>query len=85
MDFRASPEHDAIRDAVRSLCARYPDAYWRDLDARAAYPEEVVAALTASGWLACLIPTEYGGAGLGLAEASIVLEEVNASGGNAAA
>src|SRR5512135_2193939 len=85
MDLRATPEHDAIRDAVRALCARYPDAYWRDLDARGAYPEEFVEALTAAGWLACLIPTQYGGAGLGIAEASIVLEEVNASGGNAAA
>ena len=85
MDFRATGEQVAIRDAVRALCARYPAAYWRDLDARAAYPEEFVKALTAAGWLACLIPSEYGGAGLGMAEASIVLEEVNASGGNAAA
>lgn len=85
MDLRATPEQDAIRDAVRALCARYPGAYWRDLDSRGAYPEEFVDALTRAGWLACLIPQEYGGAGLGLAEASIVLEEVNASGGNAAA
>lgn len=85
MDFRATGEQVAIRDAVRALCARYPAAYWRDLDARAAYPEEFVRALTAAGWLACLIPSEYGGAGMGMAEASIVLEEVNASGGNAAA
>ena len=85
MDFRATPEQHTIRDAVRALCARYPDRYWRDLDARGAYPEEFVDALTAAGWLACLIPSEYGGAGLGMAEASIVLEEVNASGGNAAA
>ncbi len=84
MDFRTSEEQEAIREAVRSLCARYPDAYWRDLDARDAYPEDFVRALTEAGWLACLIPTEYGGAGLGMTEASIVLEEINASGGNAA-
>ena len=85
MDFRTTPEQEGIRDAVRALCGRYPDAYWRGLDARGAYPDEFVEALTAAGWLGCLIPVEYGGAGLGMAEASIVLEEVNASGGNAAA
>ncbi len=85
MDFRATTEQASIRDAVRALCARFPDAYWRDLDGRSAYPEAFVAALTAAGWLACLIPAEYGGAGLGIAEASAVLEEINASGGNAAA
>ena len=85
MDFRATTEQASIRDAVRALCARFPDAYWRDLDGRSAYPEAFVAALTAAGWLACLIPAEYGGAGFGVAEASAVLEEINASGGNAAA
>lgn len=85
MDFRATTEQASIRDAVRALCARFPDEYWRDLDLRSAYPDAFVAALTSAGWLACLIPTEYGGAGLGIAEASVVLEEINASGGNAAA
>ena len=84
MDFRATPEQEQIRDAVRALCARYPDEYWRDLDRRAAYPDGFVRDLTEAGWLAALIPTEYGGAGLGLTEATIVLEEINASGGNAA-
>jgi len=84
VDFRTTPEQDAIRDAVRSLCTRFPDEYWRDLDRRAAYPDAFVKALTDAGWLAALIPTEYGGAGLGVTEASLILEEINASGGNAA-
>ena len=84
MDFRTAPEQDAIRDAVRALCARFPDEYWRDLDRRAAYPDAFVKALTDAGWLSALIPTEYGGAGLGVTEASLILEEINASGGNAA-
>jgi acyl-CoA dehydrogenase len=84
VDFSATPEQDSIRDAIQGLCARYPDEYWRDLDRRSAYPEEFVKALTAAGWLGALIPAEYGGAGLGMAEASLILEEINASGGNAA-
>ncbi len=84
MDLRASPEHDAIRSAVRALCARYPAEYWRELDRRSAYPDEFVKALTDAGWLGALIPAQYGGAGLGIAEASLILEEINASGGNAA-
>ncbi|OLC57874.1 MAG: acyl-CoA dehydrogenase [Chloroflexi bacterium 13_1_40CM_4_68_4] len=84
MDFSVSAEHETIRDAVRTLCARYPDEYWRDLDRRGAYPDEFVRALSEAGWLAALIPTEYGGAGLGITEAALILEEVNASGGNAA-
>src|ERR671933_445645 len=85
MDFSVPDEHGAIRAAVRELCAAYPDAYWRDLDRRRAYPTEFVRALTAAGWLSVLIPAEYGGAGLGITEAAIVLEEVNRSGGNAGA
>ena len=84
MDFTAPPEHDQIREAVRALCAKFPAEYWRDLDERSAYPEEFVGALTKAGWLGALIPTEYGGGGLGLAEASLILEEINASGGSAA-
>ena len=84
MDFHADPAIEAIRDAVRGLCARFPSEYWRELDRRMAYPEEFVRALTEAGWLAALIPTEYGGAGLGLAEAGAILEEINASGGNGA-
>jgi acyl-CoA dehydrogenase len=84
MDFGTTPEQDSIRDAVRALCARFPDAYWRELDRTSAYPDEFVRALTDAGWLAALIPAEYGGAGLGITEASLILEEINASGGNAA-
>ncbi len=77
--------HDHLRGAVREICARFPDTYWRELDARRAYPSELVTALTGAGYLAALIPEEYGGAGLGVAEASIILEEINRMGGNAAA
>jgi len=84
MDFGATPEQESIRDAVRALCARFPDAYWRELDRTSAYPDEFVRALTEAGWLAALIPAQYGGAGLGITEASLILEEINASGGNAA-
>ncbi|HET8626849.1 MAG TPA: acyl-CoA dehydrogenase family protein, partial [Thermomicrobiales bacterium] len=83
MDFAENPAHRATREAVRALCARFPDAYWRDLDARREYPEDFVRALTAAGWLAALIPTEYGGKGLSLTEASLILEEINHCGGNA--
>jgi alkylation response protein AidB-like acyl-CoA dehydrogenase len=78
-------EHGEIRAAVRELCGRFPDAYWRELDEAHRYPVEFVQALTDAGWLAVLIPQEYGGAGLGSTEAAIVLEEVNRCGGNAAA
>jgi acyl-CoA dehydrogenase len=77
--------HDSVRRNVRDLCARFPDAYWRKVDAERAYPDEFVRALTEAGYLAALIPEEYGGAGLGIAEASVILEEVNRAGGNAAA
>ena len=77
--------HTDLRTAVRELCSRFPDAYWRELDAQEAYPEEFVKALTEAGYLAALIPEELGGSGLGIAEASIILEEVNRSGGNSAA
>ncbi len=77
--------HEEIRAGVRALCAQFPPAYFRDLDQRRAYPEEFVAALTKAGWLAALIPQEYGGAGLGVREASVVMEEINRSGGNAGA
>jgi acyl-CoA dehydrogenase len=84
MDFSVPEEHLAIRAAVRELCAAYPDAYWRELDRTKAYPTELVRTLTEAGWLAVLIPAEYGGAGLGITEASIILEEINHTGGNAA-
>ncbi len=77
--------HGEIREAVRALCAQFPDAYFREVDARRTYPEEFVAALTRAGWLAALIPQEYGGSGLGVTEASVIMEEINRSGGNAGA
>jgi acyl-CoA dehydrogenase len=82
----AAPDlHADLRHAVRDLCSRFPDSYWRDLDARRGYPQEFVQALTAAGYLAALIPEEYGGSGLGIAEAAVILEEVNRSGGNSGA
>ena len=77
--------HDELRSGVRELCARYPDEYWRSVDRDDAYPDAFVTALTEAGWLSVLIPEEYGGAGLGLAEAAVVLEEINRSGGSSAA
>ena len=76
---------DRLRDAVRDLCDRYPDEYWRELDRRGAYPEDFVQELTDAGYLSCMIPEEYGGAGLGVSEGGVILEEINRSGGNAAA
>ncbi len=78
-------KYQDLRDAVRALCARFPNTYHRAVDAQRAYPEAFVDALTKAGWLAALIPQEYGGAGLGLAEASVIMEEINRSGGNAGA
>ncbi|MBL8343019.1 MAG: acyl-CoA/acyl-ACP dehydrogenase [Rubrivivax sp.] len=74
-----------LRDAIRALCAQFPDEYFRRIDAARGYPDEFVQALTKAGWLAALVPQEYGGSGLGLAEASVIMEEINASGGNAGA
>jgi len=74
-----------IRDAVRALCAEFPDEYHRKVDAARAYPEAFVDALTKAGWLAAMIPQEYGGSGLGITEASVIMEEINRSGGNAGA
>ncbi|HZT77677.1 MAG TPA: acyl-CoA dehydrogenase family protein [Vicinamibacterales bacterium] len=77
--------HADLRHAVRDLCRAYPDSYWRELDRERAYPDAFVRALTEAGYLAALIPEEYGGSGLGVTEASIILEEINRSGGNAGA
>jgi len=77
--------HQDLRTAVRELCRSFPDAYWRELDARRAYPDAFVKALTDAGYLAALIPEEFGGAGLGMAEAAIIMEEINWSGANAGA
>lgn len=78
-------DHHEIRDAVRALCAQFPDEYHRRIDAERGYPEQFVQALTAAGWMAALIPQEYGGSGLTMAEASVVMEEINRSGGNSGA
>ena len=72
-----------LRQGVRDLCARFPNEYWRDLDANRGYPEEFVRAMTEAGYLAALIPEEYGGMGLDLAAACVILEEANRSGANA--
>ena len=77
--------YEEIRSAVRALCAQFPDEYFRKIDAARGYPEEFVDALTSAGWLAALIPQEYGGSGLSLAEASVIMEEINHSGGNSGA
>jgi acyl-CoA dehydrogenase len=71
-----------IREGVRALCKEFPPEYWRRADELQRYPDEFLTALTHAGWLAALIPAEYGGAGLGLAEASVIMEEINLSGGN---
>jgi len=84
MEFSIPGELTEIRRAVRELCDGFPAEYWRGLEPDR-YPEEFVRALTEHGWLAALIPEEYGGAGLSLTAASVILEEINASGGNAAA
>jgi acyl-CoA dehydrogenase len=77
--------HGEIREGVRELCADFPAAYFREVDSQRGYPEAFVAALTKAGWLAALIPQEYGGSGLGLSEASVIMEEINRAGGNAGA
>jgi acyl-CoA dehydrogenase len=76
-------KHQDIRDALRTLCAAFDSTYWQAIDYARGYPEAFVDALTNAGWMAALIPTEYGGSGLGLTEASVIMEEINRSGGNA--
>ena len=81
----APDAHQDLREALRALCNGFDSAYWQTVDHARGYPEAFVAALTQAGWLAALIPSEYGGSGLGLTEASVIMEEVNLSGGNAGA
>jgi acyl-CoA dehydrogenase len=85
MMLHAPDQYQDIRDAVRSLCAEFPAEYFRKIDEQRGYPEQFVNALTKAGWLAALIPQEYGGSGLGLTEASVIMEEINRSGGNSGA
>ena len=75
--------HQDMREALRALCAGFDSAYWQKVDHERGYPESFVSALTDAGWLAALIPADYGGSGLGLTEASVIMEEINFSGGNA--
>ncbi len=77
--------YEEIRSGVRALCAEFPDEYFRKVDSERGYPVDFVAALTKAGWLAALIPAEYGGSGLSLTEASVIMEEINRSGGNSGA
>jgi acyl-CoA dehydrogenase len=82
---RALSGYEDIRGGVRALCAGFPDEYFRKIDAERAYPDQFVEALTKAGWLAALIPGEYGGSGLGLTAASVIMEEINHAGGNSGA
>ena len=85
MPLTLTAEQEQIRQAVAEVCGDFPGEYWRELDAGDGYPEAFVKALTDGGWLAALIPEEYGGGGLSLLEASLILEQINRSGGNSAA
>src|SRR6202163_833877 len=82
---QSSDELGQIRESVRALCAGFPGEYWRTLDRERAYPTEFVGALTDAGFLAALIPEDYGGSGLAMIEAAAILEEIHACGGNGAA
>ena len=85
MSFALTEEQQALKAAVYDICKHYPAEYWRDLDGKREYPEALVNDLTKAGYLGVLIPQEYGGAGLGIIEGALILEEINRSGGNAAA
>jgi acyl-CoA dehydrogenase len=85
MDFNLTPEQQQIREEIKKVCGDFPDAYWREIDSKKDYPEAFVRKLSELGWLAALIPEEFGGTGLGITEASIILEEINHSGGAATA
>ena len=85
MEFEFTPEQEQIRRTIQEICSDYSGEYWRELDASRSYPDDFVNELIEGGWLAALIPEEYGGIGVGILEASIILEEINRSGGNAAA
>ena len=85
MDFNLTPEQQQIREEIKRVCRDFPDSYWREIDSKKDYPEAFVRKLSELGWLAALIPEEFGGTGLGITEASIILEEINHSGGVATA
>src|ERR687896_749626 len=85
MDFNPTPEQQQIREEIKRVCRDFPDSYWREVDSKKEYPEAFVRKLSELGWLAALIPEDFGGTGLGITEASIILEEINHSGGVATA
>ena len=85
MDFNLTQDQLQIQEEIRKVCHEFPDSYWREVDRKRDYPEAFVRKLTELGWLAALIPEEFGGSGLGILEASIILEEINRSGGNSTA
>jgi acyl-CoA dehydrogenase len=80
MDFQPSEDHELIRDGVRKVCSAFPDTYWERCDAEHRFPHEFYRAMAAGSWIGIAIPERYGGGGMGIDEASIVLEEVAASG-----
>ena len=80
VSFELGEDYPELREAVRKICAKYPGAYWRELEERSAYPTEMVRDLTEGGYLAALIPQEYGGAGLPIRAAAAILEEINIAG-----
>ena len=85
MPVTLTDEQRALKAGVAEICKRYPGEYWRQLDQERAYPEAFVTELTRAGYLGALVPQEYGGAGLGILEGALILETINACGGNAAA
>src|ERR687892_342332 len=85
IDLALTDDQRALRAGVTEICKRYPGEYWRDLDSRREYPEKFVNELTQAGYLACLIPPEFGGAGLGIREGGLILETIHANGGSASA
>ncbi|MEZ5232290.1 MAG: acyl-CoA dehydrogenase family protein [Acidimicrobiales bacterium] len=80
MEFTPNPDHEAIREGVRKVCSDFPDTYWADMDERHEFPWDFYNAMAAGGWIGVCIPPEYGGAGQGITEATIILEEVARSG-----
>jgi len=85
MDFNLTQDQLQIQEEIRKVCHEFPDSYWREVDRKRDYPDAFVRKLTELGWLAALIPEEFGGSDLGITEASIILEEINRSGGNSTA
>ena len=80
MNFDLSPEQQAIRESIFKLCAKYDDAYWLERDRSGEFPEDFAAEMAAGGWLGIAMPTEYGGSGLGVTEAAIMMQAVAESG-----